>query len=145
MGISLKRKKRDFPSGPVVKTLPSNIGGLGLMPGWGAKIPHTSWPKNQNIKQKKCFNQFSKDFKMAHIKIVFLKKERRWESGGNLTRCPLVFLFWHPFTNSLIFFPLFNKCLLGPCYMPGTRYPRPCLLSPCLCWILQSIFILTLF
>ena len=23
-----------------------------LIPGWGAEISHTSWPKNQNIKQK---------------------------------------------------------------------------------------------
>ena len=33
------------------------------MPGWGAKIPHASWPKNQNIKQKQYFNKFNKDFK----------------------------------------------------------------------------------
>ena len=30
----------DFPSGPVVKTLPSNAGGMGLIPDRGAKIPH---------------------------------------------------------------------------------------------------------
>ena len=41
---------RDFPGGPVVKTSPSNAGGEGLIPGWGAKIPHVSWPKSQNIK-----------------------------------------------------------------------------------------------
>ena len=41
-----------FPGGPVVKTSPSNAGGVGLTPGWGTKIPHASWPKNQNIKQK---------------------------------------------------------------------------------------------
>ena len=50
-GKSLK-KVRDFPGGPVVKTSPSNAGGTGSIPGWGAKIPHASWPKNQNIKQK---------------------------------------------------------------------------------------------
>ena len=42
----------DFPGGPVVKTSPSNVGGASLIPGWGAKIPHALWPKNQNIKQK---------------------------------------------------------------------------------------------
>ena len=31
----------DFPGCPVVKTLPSNVGGAGSIPGWGAKmIPH---------------------------------------------------------------------------------------------------------
>ena len=30
----------DFPSGPVVKTLPSNTGGAGSISGWGTKIPH---------------------------------------------------------------------------------------------------------
>ena len=44
--------QRDFPGGPMVKTLPSNAGGMGLIPGGGAKIPHASRPQNQNIKQK---------------------------------------------------------------------------------------------
>ena len=26
------------------ETLPSNAGGAGSIPGWGAKIPHASWP-----------------------------------------------------------------------------------------------------
>ena len=33
-------------------TLPSNAGGEGLSLCQGPKIPHASWPKNQNIKQK---------------------------------------------------------------------------------------------
>ena len=32
----------DFPSSPLVKTLPSNAGSMGSMPGLGAKIPHTA-------------------------------------------------------------------------------------------------------
>ena len=36
-----------LPWGPVVKTSPSSAGGVGLIPGWGAKIPHASWSKNQ--------------------------------------------------------------------------------------------------
>ena len=43
---------RDFLGGPVVKNPPFNAGGAGLIPGRGAKIPHASGPKNQNIKQK---------------------------------------------------------------------------------------------
>ena len=35
-----KLSPRDFPGGPVVKTLPSNAGGTGSTPGRGAKIPH---------------------------------------------------------------------------------------------------------
>ena len=54
---------RDFPGGPVVKTLPSNAGGVGSVPGQGAKILQASWPKNQNIKQKQCCSKFNKDFK----------------------------------------------------------------------------------
>ena len=43
---------RDFPGGPVVKTLPSNARGVGSIPGWEAKIPHASLPKNQNTQKK---------------------------------------------------------------------------------------------
>ena len=46
----LNANLRDLPGGPVVKTSPSNAGGAGSIPGRGAKIPHASWPKNQNIK-----------------------------------------------------------------------------------------------
>ena len=35
----------DFPGGPVVKTSPSNAGGAHLILGWGAGVPHASWPK----------------------------------------------------------------------------------------------------
>ena len=31
---------RDFPVGPVVKTLPSNAGDVGSVPGQGSKVPH---------------------------------------------------------------------------------------------------------
>ena len=34
----------------MVKTLPSNAGGVGVIPGQEAKIPHASQPKNQNKK-----------------------------------------------------------------------------------------------
>ena len=35
----------DFLGSPVVKTSPSNAGGVVSIPGWEAKIPHASWPK----------------------------------------------------------------------------------------------------
>ena len=40
-------KKKQLPGGPVVKTSPSNAGSAGLNPGWGARIPHASQPKNK--------------------------------------------------------------------------------------------------
>ena len=52
-----------FPGGIVVKTLSFNAVGAGSIPGLGAKIPHTKWPKkSQNIKQKQYCNKFNKDF-----------------------------------------------------------------------------------
>ena len=47
----------------MVKTSPSNAGCVGSIPGRGAKIPHSSQPKHQNIKQKQYCNEVSKDFK----------------------------------------------------------------------------------
>ena len=44
---------RDFLGGPVVKTSLSSAWGVGSTPGWEAKIPHASRPKNQNIQQQK--------------------------------------------------------------------------------------------
>ena len=35
-----KEPWRDFPSGPVVKTLHSSAGGMDLIPGQGIKVPH---------------------------------------------------------------------------------------------------------
>ena len=47
-----------------VKILLSNAGGVGLIPGRGAKLPHASWPiKKQNINQKQYCHEFNKDFK----------------------------------------------------------------------------------
>ena len=47
----------------MVKTLPSSAGAAGSIPGQGAKIPHASGLKNQNIEQKRYCNKFNKDFK----------------------------------------------------------------------------------
>ena len=52
----------DLPGGTVIKTLSSNARDVGLIPGWGARIPHASQPKKQNIKQKQNCNKFNKDF-----------------------------------------------------------------------------------
>ena len=52
-----------LPGDPMVKTLPDNARGAGLILGWGSKIPPASWPKKQNIKQKQYCDEFNKDFK----------------------------------------------------------------------------------
>ena len=44
-----KRDSWDFPDRPLVKTLSSNAGDVGSIPGQGRKTPHASRPKNQNI------------------------------------------------------------------------------------------------
>ena len=44
----------DFPGCPVVKTLPSNAGGMSSIPGWGSKIPHVM---QGSKKKKKTKNQ----------------------------------------------------------------------------------------
>ena len=64
----------DFPSSPVVKILPSNAGAVGSIPGCRAKIPHVSWPQNQNIKQKPYGNKFNKGFKIGPHQIKVFKK-----------------------------------------------------------------------
>ena len=51
---------RDYPGSPVVKTLPSSVGGTGSILGWGTKILHASQPKHQNIIQKLYCNKFNK-------------------------------------------------------------------------------------
>ena len=42
---------RDFPGGPVVKTIYSTAGGTGSIPGWETKIPHAvcSWKIEKKI------------------------------------------------------------------------------------------------
>ena len=76
-----KRQRWDYPGGPVVETSPSNAGGTGLIPGQGARIPHASPPKDQNIKQKQYCNKFNKDLKkeMVHIKKILKEKRQRDE------------------------------------------------------------------
>ena len=48
-----------FPGSPVVKTLISNAGSVGSIPGQGAEIPHALGPESRNIKQKQYCNRFS--------------------------------------------------------------------------------------
>ena len=57
--------------------MPSNIGGVGSIPGQGVKIPHAWRPNIQNIRQKQYCKQFNRDFKnVPHQKNIFLKKKK---------------------------------------------------------------------
>ena len=58
----LKTGGQDFPESTVVKTPPSNAGGVGQVPGQGAKLPHDLGPKKktQNKKQKQYCNKYKK-------------------------------------------------------------------------------------
>ena len=54
---------QSIPSCSVDKILPSDPGGVGLIPSQGTKIPHALHSKNQNLKQKQYCNTFNKAFK----------------------------------------------------------------------------------
>ena len=59
----------------VLQTLLYNAGGVGSIPGQGARIPITLGPKNQHIKQKQDCNKFNRDFKNGPCKKKILLKE----------------------------------------------------------------------
>ena len=72
----------------MVRNPPSNAWGADLIPCQGIinKIPHASEPKkNRNIKQKKYYNKFNKDFFLngPHQKPLKKKKEvdLQWRFG----------------------------------------------------------------
>ena len=71
---------RDLPGSPAVKISSSKAGGVSLIPGQAAKIPHASKPKNQNLNNRShivtIFVNSTKNFKMAHIKRKILKKKK---------------------------------------------------------------------
>ena len=60
----------DLAGGPAVKTSPSNAGGAGSIPGWGAKTPPALRPKNQNIKHRSNIVTNS----IRTLKMVYIKK-----------------------------------------------------------------------
>ena len=59
----------------VLQTLLYNAGGVGSIPGQGARIPLASGPKNQHIKQKQDCNKFNRDFKNGPCKKKILLKK----------------------------------------------------------------------
>ena len=69
----------------MVKISPSNAGGMASIPGWGAKILHDLWPKQQNLIKKKRSNIVTnsiKNLKILHIKEILKKKKKRRSRVG---------------------------------------------------------------
>ena len=50
-----KLPTRGFPGGPLVKNLPLNQWDVGLIPGWGTKIPHAEGHLSLHY-NKRCYN-----------------------------------------------------------------------------------------
>ena len=71
---------RDYPGSPVVKTLPSNTGCVGSIPGQGAKILHVLWLKNENMKQKQYCIKFNKGSKKKKRAVTMKVHVKNWES-----------------------------------------------------------------
>ena len=67
---------KDFPGGPVDKTLYSSAGDAGSIPGHGTKIPHTLELKNENMKEKQWYKLKNKQTKKRKTKID--KQMRMW-------------------------------------------------------------------
>ena len=90
-----KKCERDFPGSPVVQTSPSNTGGAGSIPGQGARIPHASWPKHQNIKQKQYCNKFTKDFKNGPHQKKKCEEDKNYATQQyvNYTQTYVIFTF----------------------------------------------------
>ena len=68
-----KYQERVIPGGPVVNSSSSKAGRADSIPVRGAKTPHSSGAKNQNIKQKWYCNKFNKDFRNGPHQKIFLK------------------------------------------------------------------------
>ena len=65
----------------MLKTSPSNAGGVGAIPARGAKIPHASGLKSQNKKQKHIVKNSIKTLKMVHTSKN-LKKNNKGIHGS---------------------------------------------------------------
>lgn len=74
---------RDVPGGPMARTSLSNAGDASLIHGWGARIPHASWPKHKNINQY-CY-KFNKDFFKGPLQKTLKKKKEKKVKGPQST------------------------------------------------------------
>ena len=70
--------QRDLPGSPVVKTSPSNAGAASSIPGWGAKIPQASEPKNQNTGNSLAVQWLRLHLPMQWMQVRSLVRELRF-------------------------------------------------------------------
>ena len=79
------------------KTLLSNAGDEGSIPGWGIKTHMTCGQKNQNIKQKQYCTTFNKDFRNCpHLKKNLRKcKTSEVDDVERLFSCNVANFLWH--------------------------------------------------
>ena len=52
----------------MIKTSPSNAGGVGSRHGWGTKTPHAFWPKKEPKNRSSSVTNSIKTLKVIHIK-----------------------------------------------------------------------------
>ena len=80
---SPKKEMKDFPSDPVVKTLPSKAGVAGTILDRGVKIPHALQPIIQKhyLQKRRCniVTNSIKSLKLVHIKKIFKKNKKKDE------------------------------------------------------------------
>ena len=79
--VKHRKVGREVPGYPVINTSLSSAGGLSSIPGWGTKIPHTSWPKKQNIKQRQYCNKLKNDLKKKKEKKSKEKTKKKASSS----------------------------------------------------------------
>ena len=87
--VTVRTGHGDFPDGPVVKTSSPNARGECLIPGQGAKIPHTSWAENQDMEQKQHCDKFNKDLKKKELDMD------QW-TGSKLRKESIQAIYCHP-------------------------------------------------
>ena len=90
----------------MVKTLPLDSGGMSSVPGWGTKIPHASWSKDQN--RSIIITNPLKTLKMVHIKKKALKKKdlqkvKPLKSGAAVINSALAIFSSVQFSCSVVF------------------------------------------
>ena len=67
----------------MVKTSPFNGGGVGSIPGQGAKIPYASRPENQKNHGGKIMKNLINTLKMIQIKKKKKKKEKDYSKASS--------------------------------------------------------------
>lgn len=134
---SKENLKLDFPSGPVVKTLPYGAGAVGSIPGLEMKILHTT------AKEPTCRSQKGKK-KKKRLRIVWEKKKKKRQNCSVLwlqllsPHSPLFWIFAHHSSdlshamrlffhkNVFICLFLFPFCILFFFWVPlSNRLPQP--------------------